>query len=227
MPLSLAASRLSGHPFGRQSNPRVWALLPDVEVRGTFKATKAAVRVKAEVAPKYLHQKTGVTGRGRAPAWIAEAKDRSRFLISSAADATVATTAGAASKAKNAVKTASKTVGATPGKGQRKGPQPALYRDAKSGATWSGRGPAPAWLSGAKDRAKFLIVGAVEGAAEPKTAAAKGAVPAKKATAKKVVAKKSVRTKAATKKAAVKKPRPAPAKTASKKVGAKRGRQIR
>ncbi|WP_408468024.1 H-NS family nucleoid-associated regulatory protein [Paraburkholderia sp. RL17-380-BIE-A] len=37
------------------------------------------------------------------------------------------------------------------GKGQPKGPQPAKYRDPKSGATWSGRGPAPVWLSGAKD----------------------------------------------------------------------------
>lgn len=28
-----------------------------------------------------------------------------------------------------------------------RGPQPALYRDPKTGATWSGRGRAPAWLA--------------------------------------------------------------------------------
>lgn len=32
---------------------------------------------------------------------------------------------------------------------------PAKYMDPKSGATWSGRGRAPAWLG--KNRAKFLI----------------------------------------------------------------------
>ncbi|MFM0120292.1 H-NS family nucleoid-associated regulatory protein [Paraburkholderia sp. RL18-101-BIB-B] len=62
------------------------------------------------------------------------------------------------SKAKGAVKTAApKTVGATAGKGQRKGPQPALYLDPKTGMTWSGRGRAPGWLAGAKDRSKYLI----------------------------------------------------------------------
>ncbi|MFM0120284.1 H-NS family nucleoid-associated regulatory protein [Paraburkholderia sp. RL18-101-BIB-B] len=62
------------------------------------------------------------------------------------------------SKAKGAVKkTTSKSVGATAGKGRRKGPQPALYQDPKSGATWSGRGRAPGWLASVKDRNKFLI----------------------------------------------------------------------
>ncbi|MFL9858865.1 H-NS family nucleoid-associated regulatory protein [Paraburkholderia madseniana] len=65
--------------------------------------------------------------------------------------------AGDATKAKTAVKKASKSVGATGGKGQRKGPQPALYRDPKSGATWSRRGRAPAWLASFKDRSKYLI----------------------------------------------------------------------
>ncbi|WP_370818047.1 H-NS family nucleoid-associated regulatory protein [Caballeronia glathei] len=32
-----------------------------------------------------------------------------------------------------------------------------MYFDPKSGATWSGRGPAPAWLTGGKDRRKYLI----------------------------------------------------------------------
>jgi len=43
-----------------------------------------------------------------------------------------------------------------------RGPQAAKYRDPKSGATWSGRGPTPAWLAGAKDRSKFLIAGRSE-----------------------------------------------------------------
>ncbi|MGY6122186.1 H-NS family nucleoid-associated regulatory protein (plasmid) [Paraburkholderia strydomiana] len=30
-------------------------------------------------------------------------------------------------------------------------------RDPKSGATWSGRGRAPAWMADAKDQKKFLI----------------------------------------------------------------------
>ena len=34
---------------------------------------------------------------------------------------------------------------------------PAKYMDPKTGATWSGRGPAPAWLANVKDRTKFLI----------------------------------------------------------------------
>ena len=32
-----------------------------------------------------------------------------------------------------------------------------MYIDRKTGATWSGRGRAPAWLADAKDRTKFLI----------------------------------------------------------------------
>lgn len=124
--------------------------------------TKIVDGTKAKAAPKYQHPKTGATwtGHGRAPAWIADAKDRNKFLIATGTEATVATTAGAVSRAKAAAKEASKAVRATAGKGQRKGPQPALYRDPKSGATWSGRGRAPAWLAGAKDRSKFLIDGA-------------------------------------------------------------------
>jgi len=49
--------------------------------------------------------------------------------------------AGAAAKGKAAVK--------------EKAPLPAKYLDPKTGATWSGRGRAPAWLG--KNRAKFLI----------------------------------------------------------------------
>ncbi|WP_175783906.1 H-NS family nucleoid-associated regulatory protein [Burkholderia ambifaria] len=35
----------------------------------------------------------------------------------------------------------------------------AKYRDPKTGATWSGRGRAPAWIKDAKNRNRFLIEG--------------------------------------------------------------------
>ncbi|WP_299707640.1 H-NS family nucleoid-associated regulatory protein [Caballeronia sp.] len=44
--------------------------------------------------------------------------------------------------------------------GQRKGPLAAKCLDPKTGATWRGRGPAPAWLAAAKYRTRFLIAGA-------------------------------------------------------------------
>src|SRR5258708_7860427 len=91
--------------------------------RSTSKVkAKAASSLKSETPPKYLHPKTGATwtGHGRAPAWIAEAKDRSKFLIAHGAEATVAATVGTASKAKTAVKKASKAVaGAGAHRGQR------------------------------------------------------------------------------------------------------------
>lgn len=34
---------------------------------------------------------------------------------------------------------------------------PPMYRDPKTGAEWSGRGRAPAWIAGAKKRERFLI----------------------------------------------------------------------
>lgn len=37
------------------------------------------------------------------------------------------------------------------------GASPAKYQDPKTGATWSGRGRAPAWIKGAKNRDRFLI----------------------------------------------------------------------
>ncbi|WP_043284830.1 H-NS histone family protein [Paraburkholderia oxyphila] len=75
------------------------------------------------------------------------------------------------------------------------------YADPKTGATWSGRGRAPAWISGAKDRSKFLIgAGANTKAAEVKSA------PAEKAPVKRAAAKKSVTKKAVVKTAVAKKP---------------------
>jgi hypothetical protein len=118
-----------------------------------------------------------------------------------------AANAGTVSEAKTAAKKASAGVGAIAHKGQRRGPQPAKYLDPKTGATWSGRGPAPTWLAAAKDRSKFLIAGADVGSADAGSAKVAG----KKASAKKVAAKKAAATKPAAKKAPAKK---APAKKA-------------
>jgi len=120
------------------------------------KSAKAGNYVRGPQPALYRDPKSGATwsGRGRAPAWIANAKNRDRFLVGGAA-ATLET--ASASKGKVAAKKASKALGAHTGKGQPKGPQPALYRDPKSGATWSGRGRAPAWMADAKDQKKFLI----------------------------------------------------------------------
>ncbi|MFL9860413.1 H-NS family nucleoid-associated regulatory protein [Paraburkholderia madseniana] len=189
-------------------------------------AKSAGAYVRGPQPAMYQDPKSGATwsGRGRAPAWLANVKDRSKFLIAGGAEATVATTLGAVSKAKASVKkAASKSVGATMGTGQRKGVQPALYRDLKSGATWSGRGRAPAWLSGAKDRSKYLIDG-VSGVADssatskPKAVAKKVAAtksaPSKKVAVKKTAAKKAVNAKEPAKKAAVTKAAPAIVKNA-------------
>ena len=49
-------------------------------------------------------------------------------------------------------------LGLVPRRGRRAGaksPVPPKYRDPKTGATWSGRGRAPAWIG--KNRDKFLI----------------------------------------------------------------------
>ncbi|CAJ6186160.1 histone family protein nucleoid-structuring protein H-NS [Burkholderia pseudomallei] len=109
----------------------------------------------AHVAAKYMDPKTGATwsGRGRAPVWIANAKDRSRFSIASdeKLEATVKTTL------RKAKSKASSTAVSSGRKGQPKGKQPAKYQNPETGATWSGRGPAPAWLAAASDRSKFLI----------------------------------------------------------------------
>ncbi|MFL9888855.1 H-NS family nucleoid-associated regulatory protein [Paraburkholderia agricolaris] len=167
-------------------------------VDGRTATTKPGSVSKAKVAGNYVRgpqpamyqdPKSGATwsGRGRAPAWIAEAKDRSKFLIAGGVEATVATTATVPSKTKTAVKKTTRAVGATFTKGQPKGPL-AKYRDPKSGATWSGRGPAPMWLAGAKDRTKFLIVGG-SAAADAKPAVTKPA--AKKTAARKAPARKA------------------------------------
>jgi DNA-binding protein H-NS len=131
----------------------------DGHVGGKPRAKRAGAKtvVKGSTATvRYRDPKTGVTwsGHGRAPSWIATAKNRDKFLVDASA-ATVKPLLRARSWF--SVNKASKLAGQSTGKGQPKGPQPALCRDPKSGGTWSGRGRAPAWLASVKDRKKFLI----------------------------------------------------------------------
>lgn len=130
---------------------------------------------------KYRDPKSGATwsGRGRAPAWIASAKDRTRFLADGTAGISVPATVAA------------RRTGNYP-----RGPQPAKYRDPITGATWSGRGRSPAWLVGVKDLSSYLIAGAAE------VADSADIVPAKTAGAKKTV-KVAVRKAARAKKAGI------------------------
>ncbi|MPW23898.1 DNA-binding protein H-NS [Paraburkholderia piptadeniae] len=172
--------------------------------RGRKPGVKVAAKSSVSVA-KYRDPKSGATwtGHGRAPTWIANAKDRSKFAIDGASGSPVPT-AKTAAKVGNYVR----------------GPQTPKYRDPATGATWSGRGPAPAWLAGAKDRTAFLIDGGTgEGDVAPKAAKK---VPAKKAAAKKVGAKKAAAKKGAAKKVATKKVAAKKSIAATKKPPAKK-----
>jgi DNA-binding protein H-NS len=128
----LTTADIDAHVDGKQRGKRTGA------------TSKAGSKSETTVAPKYRDPKTGATwsGRGRAPQWIARVKNRDRFLIGGE-------TAGAKQAPVNKAKRNGVYV---------RGPQPAMYRDPRSGATWSGRGRAPAWLATVKDRKKFLIV---------------------------------------------------------------------
>ncbi|WP_434716177.1 H-NS family nucleoid-associated regulatory protein [Paraburkholderia sp. A3RO-2L] len=104
-------------------------------------------RAKGKQPPKYMNPKTGETwsGLARPPAWIKDVKDRSKFLINK----------GDAGGPPTARKTQLKVV--KTGAKSKKASVPPKYRDPDSGATWTGRGMAPAWIRDAKDRSKFLI----------------------------------------------------------------------
>ncbi|WP_321795284.1 H-NS family nucleoid-associated regulatory protein [Caballeronia sp. J97] len=161
---------------------------------GQRTSAKATSGGKPSPAPKYRDPKSGSTwsGFGRVPGWIANAKTRDAYLIVDGG-----ASASAASKAP-------KKSGNYP-----RGPQPAKYRDPKSGAEWSGRGKAPGWLANAKDRTKFLIEGAADASASgientaSKTSSGKR-IEQKLAT-KSVASKKAPTKKAATKKTSAKK----------------------
>ena len=189
---------------------------------GIANKRKVSSALGTKVAPKFQDPKSGATwtGRGSAPAWIAKAKNRSRFLIQG--DATVAHAASPE------IEDAEATTTAKP-RGYRTGPQPAKYRDRKSGATWSGKGRAPAWLANVRDRTKFLIeeegaspvAGGATKAARKASAVAKKANAAKK-TSRKVAVKKITAKKAAATKNESKKSTPIQSAAASKKVAAKK-----
>src|SRR5258708_11058499 len=123
----------------------------DAHAGGKQRAKKAGTKAAAKgsaTAAKYRDPKTGATwsGHGRAPGWMASAKNRDKFLVD-----------GSTATAKPAPASKAKAAG-----NYVRGPQPAMYQDPKSGATWSGRGRAPAWIAEAKDRSKFLIAGGAE-----------------------------------------------------------------
>jgi DNA-binding protein H-NS len=75
-----------------------------------------------------------------------------------------------------------------------------MYRDAKSGKTWTGRGKPPNWIAGAKDRSKFLIEAATAAAAPAARPSEAKPKKAKAARARKASASKPVERKAASKK---------------------------
>ncbi|BCG04416.1 hypothetical protein PPGU19_089840 (plasmid) [Paraburkholderia sp. PGU19] len=166
----------------------------------------ATTVARPTASAKYRDPKTGATwtGHGRAPAWIARVKDRTKFLV----DDSAAQPAPAARKT------------AKPGSYVR-GPQAPKYRDPSSDATWSGRGRAPAWLAGVRDRSKFLIAAAEKVSSASKSdAATKAAV--KNAATRKVAGKKVAAKKAVARKVkAVTKPAPAK-KVAVRKAQAKK-----
>ncbi|MFM0218114.1 H-NS histone family protein [Paraburkholderia caledonica] len=194
----LTTADIDAHVGAKKRGPKPGA-------KAANSAAQATSKTKGKLPPKYINPKTGETwsGHARPPAWIANVKDRNKFLIAGGAQATVAANKGSAGKAKAAVKkTTSKSASQTKVVGNYvRGPQPALYRDPKTGATWSGRARPPAWIANVKDRTKFLIEGAAAAGKKPVQKAA-----AKKApTAKKTVAKKSASAKLPAKKASARK----------------------
>ncbi|MEW9586389.1 H-NS histone family protein [Paraburkholderia sp. DGU8] len=124
----LTTADIGGHAEGKQRGKKVGG--------NTVGKTRAAT-------VKYRDPKTGATwtGHGRAPSWISTVKNRDKFLVD-----------GGTAMAKPSSARKTKAAG-----NYVRGPQPAMYRDPKSGATWSGRGRAPAWIANVKDRSKFLI----------------------------------------------------------------------
>ncbi|SIT37541.1 DNA-binding protein H-NS (fragment) [Paraburkholderia piptadeniae] len=99
-----------------------------------------------KLPPKYRDPVSGATwsGHARPPAWIKDAKDRSNFLISKDTSAV-------------SVQKAKATTALKGGKNKGSSSLRPKYQDPVSGATWSGAGRPPAWISQAKSRDAFLI----------------------------------------------------------------------
>jgi len=133
---------------------------------------KSAVKkaaAKSTLPAKYLDRKTGKSwsGRGPAPAWLANARNKNRFLVEGAEPSNFGAPAKTREVAKAAQapesldvtvssKKAAKKAVATK-KDQSTGSQPPKYLDPVTGKTWSGRGPAPAWLAAVEDRSVYLV----------------------------------------------------------------------
>src|ERR1700712_2045917 len=161
--------------------------------RVTAKTVSAAPTKDLRKGPfpaKYFDPKTGKswTGRGRAPAWLATTRSKNKFLVDGVIDGAAApietahsadmiaapeTPAKKLSSAavKNSAAKQTATNKAAVEKTATKSTLPAKYLNPKTGKSWSGRGPAPAWLANARNKNRFLVEGA-----EPSTFG----VPAKK-----------------------------------------------
>jgi DNA-binding protein H-NS len=179
--------------------------------RGRTAGSEATGKSGQSVA-KYRDPKSGATwsGHGRAPGWIVNVKNRSRFLVDNKGTLAVPAPAKKAKVTGNYVR----------------GPQPAKYRDPRSGATWSGRGRPPKWLASAKDRTRFLIEGAVESEA-PTASKTSKLKPAGKRSA---VAKQGAAKKAATSSnliATKKVGKPLAKKAVVKKMASKKARAVK
>lgn len=122
---------------------------------------------------------------------------------------------GGSAKADKASKATGRRAAAKPGR-KKKAPAKAagvpMYRDPRTGKTWTGRGKPPAWIAGAKSREAFLI--GDESAAPAPAAAEAPAKPARRAGRKAVAQAAPAKTRRAAKPAA----KPAPKKPAAKKA---------
>ncbi|WP_051381428.1 H-NS histone family protein [Paraburkholderia mimosarum] len=104
--------------------------------RGRKPGASAKTATKRAVAAKYADPKTGATwtGRGRAPLWIRDVKDRSKFLIDgSAANGAAAKPAGRKVAAKAARKTRASSTAVSKNAGKRAKAAPAKKAARKSG----------------------------------------------------------------------------------------------
>jgi DNA-binding protein H-NS len=154
-------------------------------------ATKAApaAKKKGSKAPKYANPATGVTwtGVGRAPAWIATAKNREDFLISKPAGAVANEAKPAATASKKAVKRVASVKQAMADAAEKK----ASRKTAKAKKALAKVAVAPAAAKKAVVKKAASVKKAVTA---KKPAAAKNAVVAKEATgapAKKTRAKRA------------------------------------
>ncbi|MGU7776353.1 H-NS histone family protein [Burkholderia sp. MR1-5-21] len=139
------------------------------------KSTKATTQVKRVVAAKYRNPETGETwsGRGRAPAWIKDVKDRSSFLVGAPAEKK--DTARNASKGTAAKKIVAKKAAAKSSKADSKPP-----KSASATATRKKGRPSSSVVS-KKTRSRRPVV--AKRAAEKAGATAKSEVTAEAASA--------------------------------------------